>query len=265
MTAAIPERLAALLEALADVYRDDVRVRAVVVFGSMARGNADDLSDVDLDIVLTDGAEFDVASEVEALLARLSKRGFQRGVAVTSGDSLDVVMADLTEFSVRYHRLVDTSPNIVDSARIVAGTLSHHELVAAGLANSTPSTRNLDAMFAEVLRYGVGLQKCSERNTYWLGVELSRRIQMLLLEIAVLSRGGQRIWEIEGALPPTVEESVRAIGAGADSDSIRSSVDSFIDVISTSLDELSNGKLHLAPSQREIVAALVRKRTASND
>ena len=59
----------ALLRAIVSHYKDDPRVRAVVVFGSLGRGDWDALSDLDLDVVLADGVPVDVAQEIEGLAA----------------------------------------------------------------------------------------------------------------------------------------------------------------------------------------------------
>ena len=49
------ERHQRALHAFAAHYRDDPRVVAVVLFGSLARGNWDIHSDLDLDVVLGEG------------------------------------------------------------------------------------------------------------------------------------------------------------------------------------------------------------------
>ncbi len=45
----------ALLRAVVAHYRDDPRILAVIVFGSLGRGNWDSYSDLDLDVIIADG------------------------------------------------------------------------------------------------------------------------------------------------------------------------------------------------------------------
>jgi predicted nucleotidyltransferase len=57
----------ALIERVVAHYRQDGRVRAVAVFGSVAAGTWHELSDVDLDIVTGDDMAVVPGSEIEAL------------------------------------------------------------------------------------------------------------------------------------------------------------------------------------------------------
>ncbi|MBV7329739.1 nucleotidyltransferase domain-containing protein [Chloroflexi bacterium TSY] len=53
-----------LLKAITSYYQDDPRILALGLFGSLARGNWDKYSDLDLDAITQDGIELDVMDEV---------------------------------------------------------------------------------------------------------------------------------------------------------------------------------------------------------
>jgi predicted nucleotidyltransferase len=89
----------ALIERIVRCYEADPRVRAVAVFGSVAAGTWHDLSDVDLDIVVTDDAAIDPAAEARAIF------GASAAIVITRGDSADVVLGSLAEPSIRWHAL----------------------------------------------------------------------------------------------------------------------------------------------------------------
>jgi len=57
----------ALIESVVAHYAGDDRIRAVVVFGSVGVGNWHELSDVDLDVVIEDGAQVEPAAEIATL------------------------------------------------------------------------------------------------------------------------------------------------------------------------------------------------------
>src|SRR5258708_8241293 len=59
----------ALLERVVDYYQDDHRVLAVCLFGSLVRGNWDQYSDLDLDVVIEDGVQINLLEELQALCA----------------------------------------------------------------------------------------------------------------------------------------------------------------------------------------------------
>src|SRR5262245_16109948 len=104
-----------VLRAVTSFYADDPRVLAVAVFGSLGRGNWDDYSDLDLDVVLVDGVGVEPAPELHRLCAALATGGEQAALVVADGpDEGHVVLASVLGVSIRYHPLAATSPNIVD-------------------------------------------------------------------------------------------------------------------------------------------------------
>ena len=106
----------AMLRAIAQRYTRDARIRSVLVFGSLGRGNWDAYSDLDLDVVIADGLNLDVLGEVRALCEALAATGEHAALIVPRGDdAADVVFESLAHLSIRYHPLATTSPNIIDS------------------------------------------------------------------------------------------------------------------------------------------------------
>jgi predicted nucleotidyltransferase len=165
----------ALIERVVAHYRQDGRVRAVAVFGSVAAGTWHELSDVDLDIVTGDDMTVVPGSEIEALF------GSGAAVVVAGPDCADVVLGSLEEISIRWHPLAATSPNICASVRVVHGRLTTAELIAAGQANrAQPDERQLlDAL----VRDAVGAWKALRRGRRWeaaAGVERMRRSLLAL-------------------------------------------------------------------------------------
>jgi len=64
-----------VLRAIVDHYAADPRVRAVALFGSLARGDWHDASDLDLDIVLADGVAVNSIAELMRLCDALTAIG----------------------------------------------------------------------------------------------------------------------------------------------------------------------------------------------
>jgi Nucleotidyltransferase domain len=179
-------------------YRDDPRVLAVAVFGSVSTGTWHELSDVDLDIVTSDGAVICPADEVAALFG-------PRAVLVLAGaDSADIVLNSLEEVSVRWHPLRATSPNISASARVVHGGLPTAELAAAGQANRgrPDEQRLLDAL----VRDAVGAAKYLARGRRWEAVAAVERMRRSLLEL----RGRRDALRLDPADPATALAAVLA-------------------------------------------------------
>jgi predicted nucleotidyltransferase len=95
-----------LLNCIVNHYQEDDRVLAVCLFGSLARGNWDEYSDLDLDIIVADGAEIDILPELNNLCAAFQPFGEQTQIVIPKDlDAGDIVLQSLMELSVRYHVL----------------------------------------------------------------------------------------------------------------------------------------------------------------
>ena len=153
-------------------YQADPRVLAVVVFGSVSTGTWHELSDVDLDVVVTDDVTIDPAAEARAIF------GPEAVIVIVRGDSADVVLDSLGELSVRWHPLRATSPNITASLTVAAGNLPGAEITAAGEANRVPPDpqRLLDVL----VREAVGAWKYHRRGRSWDAVAAVERARHAL-------------------------------------------------------------------------------------
>lgn len=165
----------ALIEQVVARYRQDGRIRAVAVFGSVSTGTWHELSDVDLDVVTGDGVDVAPGREAGALF------GPGAALVVAGEDCADVVLDSLEEVSIRWHPLAATSPNICASVRVVYGRLTAAEIIAAGEANRArpDEQRLLDSM----VRDAIGAWKMLSRGHRWeaaAGVERMRRSLLAL-------------------------------------------------------------------------------------
>ena len=117
----------AVLSALTAHYANDSRVLAFSLFGSLARGDWDEYSDLDLDVILRDHMTIDARQEVERLVSVLETVG--EGITLIvprSEGSIDLVLLPLLEISIRYHSLATTSPNIVESVVVLDELIRQH-------------------------------------------------------------------------------------------------------------------------------------------
>ncbi len=153
MTTGTPQHQA-LLKAIVAYYHADGRVLAVSLFGSLARGTWDSYSVLDLDVVMADEVRLDVPQELKQLGAAVAGSDAPDPIIVGDGpEAGDVVLASLLQFSIRYHPLATTSPDIVDNLRVLAGTLSVDTLAAAGRANRRSSGNSLAGLLDKGVRY----------------------------------------------------------------------------------------------------------------
>jgi hypothetical protein len=114
-------------------------VSILILFGSLARGNWDEYSDLDLDIIIADQVEIDIIHEIESLCIWCATIGEKAALIVPDGpDAGNVVLESLLEFSIRYHPLHTTNWKIVDNLLLLDGRISIEAIKEAGLANYRP-------------------------------------------------------------------------------------------------------------------------------
>jgi predicted nucleotidyltransferase len=179
----------ALIARVTAHYREDPRVLAVVVFGSLSTGTWHELSDVDLDVVVADGVTIDPAAETRAIF------GAEAAIVIGHGDSADVVLDSGAELSVRWHPLRATSPNITAGLTVAAGRLSAAEITAAGEANRTPP--DVPRLLDTLVREAVGAWKFHQRGRYWEAIAAVERTRHALTAL----RGRRDQLKIDPAEP----------------------------------------------------------------
>lgn len=250
-----------LLELIVRHYQDDSRILAVCLFGSLARGNWDVYSDLDLDVVIDDGVQIDVMAELETLCGAFEPLQQYPLIIVPDGeDAADVVLNSLMEFSIRYHTCATTSPNIVDNLQLLTGRLDLETIRAAGLANRTsPHTVNghdLD----RCLRWAVEVQTRLHRGHFWQAEQLLQYSRQTLIEIFSVSHGYPRAYQaFEAHAPDVLKARLGATFPNYSLDSIRKALLALLDLLENDLDTLSNGQLPLSDKQRDVIAKVRRQ------
>jgi predicted nucleotidyltransferase len=201
------ERHRALIEEIASFYAGDDRIRAIGVFGSVGADTWHELSDVDLDIVIADGAVVHPRDEAESIF------GVRAAVILDSDDAADIVLDSLEELSIRWHTLATTSPNVSATVHVVAGALSSAEVKAAGAANRITADR--ERLLDTVVRAAVGAAKAIERDRAWSAVVAIQEMRDALTSL----RGHRDALELDprdpaGALNEVLSETRAAFDLG---------------------------------------------------
>ncbi len=242
----------ALLGAVVEHYRDDPRVLAVAVFGSLGRGNWDAYSDLDLDVVIADEARLDATSELLRLGGAFEAIGERIAVMVPNGDDAgDLVLESLMGLSIRYHPLARTSPNIVDSLRLLTGRLSAAEIAAAGRANQRPEYPPLGQLVDEYVRYAVDVRTCILRGRHWLALEILHRMRAIMQEIFTRAHGGLRAHQtFEERATPAAQARLAATLPQFEIASLRDALERMLAMLEDDLGPLSDGQVSLTSQQR---------------
>jgi nucleotidyltransferase-like protein len=255
----------AALGALTTHYASDPRTLAFSLFGSLALGNWDEYSDLDLDVILRDDAPIDARQEVERLVPVLEAVGERIVLILPHGNgSIDLVLLPLLEISIRYHPLATTSPNIVESVKVLAGSLTTKQVRAAGIANresdETPPVELLDAC----ARYALEVDFALRRGELWLAIELLHRTRALLMELFVQAHGGARSPQtFEALADPALQSRLGATLPLFDLPSLWRAHQAMLDLLEQDIPALSKGQARLTSEQHGVLRA-IRERDASS-
>lgn len=252
----------AFLRAIVAHYENDPRILAVAVFGSLGRGNWDEYSDIDLDVVIADGVSLDAAEELTQLCRAFEPLGERLAMIVPDDDDAgDVVFESLLQMSVRYHPLAVTHPNVVDTLQVLWGRIDHSAIVAAGQANRRPR-QPIEETLAECVRYAAVADIALQRRRLWDSVEVLHRLRSLLMEMYTLTHGGQRAWQFFPAnADPDLQAQLGHTLPQYNLVSVQASLVCCLDILELDLGQITNQRLQLSDTQRNVLQA-VRARQA---
>ena len=241
---------------MAEHYQIDPRIQAVTVFGSLARGNWDQYSDLDLDIIVRDEVILDPVTEAKNLETALSSVGENLSLVIPDGeDAVDIVLETLTEISIRYHHLRTTKYAIIENLISIAGDLDLETIKRAGLANLPEKNIFPETALDRCFRYAIEIKAAIERQQFWIGVELLHRLRNLLIDIYSLTSGGVRFTQHFDQTAP--QELVDLLFSTLpQAKTLPQAFENMLDVLQNEMPRFSNGKLHLHPHHRNIIEKL---------
>lgn len=254
----------AMLHAVAAYYAGDSRIRSVAVFGSLGRGNWDELSDLDLNVVVEDGVVVDVSAEVRRLCDALAAIGERAALIVPNGeDAADVVFESLAHLSIRYHLLAETSPNIVDSLFLLAGPLGAGEIQAAGLARRPDIHQALEPLLDACVRTALYVDIQLQRGDLWLAIWQMHRMRELVIELFATARGGARAYRtFEAEAGEALKQALGATLPQYDAESIAMALARMLDLLDGEIEGITSGRLRLSDGQRAVIAGVRARQVA---
>ncbi len=252
-----------ILRVFAEAYTHDARVVFVGVFGSLGRGDWSPGSDVDVDVVIGDDVRLDPVAEVWQLAPRLQAAGQTLTLVIPDGeDAADAVLHSLLGFSVRYHPVAATSPNIVDTLHWLAGPLSVENVAAAGRANLArrPPPRPLSLLADAFLRQATEAAHAIHRGRLWLAIEHLARMRGTLMSFYARTHGGERpIQHFDVAAPAAVQARLGATLPAFEPASQRAALLALLDLVENHRADFAGDQFELSQGQRTVLAAIRTK------
>jgi hypothetical protein len=244
-----------LLRAMTAYHTHQPWALAFSVFGSVARGGWDAHSDLDLDVVIADGVVIEPVAEITRLCAAIGERPAL--IASRRGDDGDVVLDSLAEFSIRYHPLAATSPNIVTSMRMLWGRIGEEQARTAGLANARPPDQAPQTLVALAVRAALGGATALARGRLWSALAALEEARDLLMTLAACAHGAERpMQSFERMADPQLQTALARTVAAWEPASVRTALLALCDLLAERLDEFSGGLPRLSAGERAALAQI---------
>lgn len=254
------EQHQALLRQIVKYYQGDDRVLSVIVFGSLGRGNWDEFSDLDLDVVITDDAVDRIEEELRSLSESFAPLGEHPAIIFADGaDEGEIVLESLMMLSIRYHPLADTSPNIVDSMHVLSGSLDHETIAAAGDANWRGDGVPLALLLDKLIRYAAVANVFYQRGRIWAVADILHHMRDMLMVIFARTHGGIRSYQtFEAQADQCLQQKMGNALPQYSLSSLRHSLIAVFDLLEQDLIHISSGQLALKDNQKGVLTSVRR-------
>lgn len=251
----------ALVRAIVSRYENDTRILAVVLFGSLARGNWDSRSDIDCDIFVEDEVHIKPLEELRSLEDTFANVGEKVAFAIPmNDDAADIQFCSLMRLSIRWHPLRLTSPNIVENMRVLAGKLDHASIVEAGKGNREAETTSLSESVDVLVRYAVVANTCIQRNQVWTTLDILHRMRSMLMEVFAHSHGGERGYQFfDNNAPDMLLDKLGATLSTTHLPSLCRSLIALIEILEADLGLASGNQVRLTDAHRVVLDGVRRE------
>jgi predicted nucleotidyltransferase len=249
-----------ILRSIVSYYENDPRILAVIVFGSLGRGNWDGYSDLDLDVVVADAVEIDIATELMCLGDSLASIDEHIALLIPYDDEADVVFASLMELSIRFHPLSSTSPAIVDSMLLLSGRIERSAIESAGLANRELDDEPLDRELDRCIRYALEVDSALHRGYTWSAIELLHYMRKSIMKLFARSHHGERDYQFfQKEADERLQVRLGSTLPRYDLKSAQESLAQFLDILTHDLEGLTEGQVQLTEAHSELLSKIVSR------
>lgn len=254
-----------ILQLIVNYYAAVPGILAIGLFGSLARGDWDEFSDLDLDIVIADEYQLIIDEELAGLCKFLQEHDEEALIVLADrSDAGDVVLASLVQFSIRYHPLATTNWKIVDSLQFLCGSLDLESIIAAGEANrATEQPITPGILLDRYLRYASGVSIDLERGRLWGAIELLHRMRQLLMQLYADTYGcGRVVQTFQTDAPTSLQDKLTAMLPQGELRSVLFCLQNGLDLLTDHLGDFTNGQVPLTDTQHRLIQKIRQRVTA---
>lgn len=243
-----------LLNLILTTFTKDKNIHAIILFGSLARGDWDKDSDIDLDIVVKDASAKIISEEFKKLLDGLAKN--QQKILLHFNETsheITIVFATLDRMSIRFHLIEDTNWKILDSMKIIFGDLTKEKIINALPRKKMSEIPSLELLQDKFLELAVYVPISLRRGKLINAAFFLNKMRQLLIEIYTNARNIDRFLDFEKIADKSIITAITPTYSVLSEEAIGQSFDSLLICYRDQLNSISAQRVSLNPNQRELI------------
>ena len=240
-----------ILKTFIDLFKKDSNARAFIIFGSLVRGNWDNYSDLDLDVIVHNASREKISQEKNDLIEKLNETFKVYLCFEESINAFVFILNTLDRISIRFHLLEDTHPSILDSMKILCGDLSPEQIKSSQNLNLKKDV-NLKILHNKFLEHSIYFSLSLKRNRPINAFFFLNALRQTIIEIYTQARQ-KRIFDFEEIADDKIKLEISKTYTSLESDVLTRAFQKLIELYKNSIDQISAGQLSLTDDEKLIL------------
>ena len=248
-----------ILQILLNSFSKDNNILVFGVFGSVGRGNWDDYSDLDLDIIVKDDSEIKIKQQLNALLKSISDVNL---IVLVSFEEFKneyvIILNTLDRISIRFHIKEDTVYHILDSLKILYGTLSKEE-IEKSITKPNTEKQNIGILKNKFLELSIYVPISLKRKRLINAEFFLNKMRNTVIDIYLKSRNMNRYFDFENNAEQDIRERISKTYSILDETSITNAFHELINLFCELFDLIGDKKIILTKNDKELISKVMNQ------
>lgn len=250
-----------ILKTLLDLFKEDKNVRAFIIFGSLARGNWDKYSDLDLDVVVQDLEHDNIKQQIKQMVNLLESNNLKvLHYFEEFPNEFVFIFNSLDRMSIRFHLLNDTHPAIISSMKILCGSLTTDEIKSSHVNRSKKDTDYL-MLNNKFLEHSIYVELSIKRNKLINAAFFINKMRQIVIEIFVKARN-KREFDFEEIADDSIKQAVIKTFTTINEPDLHKALVDLVNLYTVFIEKISLGKIKLKENEKLILKKVVDSLTS---
>jgi len=237
-----------ILQLLVNLFQNDNNIQAFIIFGSLARGNWDNYSDLDLDAVVTNDNKEIIQNEIKQMLGVLSTSSFNILTAFEEFPNEQVIiLGSLDRISIRFHTLKDTNSSILNTMQVLYGNLTKEDMQKQLVKKE--KNVNIELLSNKFLELAIYVPISLKRNKLMNAIFFLNKMRRTLIQIYNHTHNIEREFDFEEQVTIPLKEVLYLTYSECKREDIEKAFIKLLDIYISNIKEIGLNKINLTKNQ----------------